>query len=151
MSAKRRELETVKSLFRQLLLDSWEIKQDMKYQTMLVLADALEDMGADDLADAYRWASHNRKWPDKRTQSPKYGAVYSTPTIKVYDWNSERTEESLYLVNTPKTSRLPKFLHRLICQSDDKKYGGIHRAFVLLAKALIEYKRLAPEGAITAL
>lgn len=124
------EWQTVKQVFRRLL------KNHKDWPTMLVLADALEDLGTPNskkLAVAYRWAARNEKWPmtrDLRIKNQEHAGV------DIWDWNRERTGRSPINTSWPEHTKLPALIHHTIREADNKKYGGIHRAFMLLANAL---------------
>jgi hypothetical protein len=102
--------------------------------TMCVLADALEDAGAPRLARAYRWAAEHGKWPFRRT-CRKRSVGYVGFDRKVYDW--DRDYPAGPAVTVPSSACLPRPIYRAVVDGPKgRRYGGIHRAFVLLANAL---------------
>ena len=106
--------------------------------TMLVYSDYLEEQGNLSLANAYRYAANNNLWPFRRTYrtKEKHGMPESFPGTpdaegKVYDWDSKRKSTDL-----PETCKLPHEIYRGITRWDQRRYGGIHEAFMLLAYGL---------------
>jgi hypothetical protein len=132
----------IRSLYRSLLESVHKTPTDDRGATadkaiMLVFADALEDdLEEIELAAAYRWAAHNGKWPFRRRRSKLL-----PDHLTVYDWDRiGRANKS------PETARIPRPLFDCICSmpDDTKRYGGINRAFVLLARALVETEGQSP-------
>jgi hypothetical protein len=121
----------LRSVFRSL------VKSPQDWALMMILADALEDVGAEDLAAAYRWAASRKKWPFQCTGhrfpgTGEYGR-------KVYDWDSDSLTRSNN--NVLEHARLPHEMYKVMANphglpGQSKKYGGIHRAFVLLARTM---------------
>lgn len=111
---------------------------------MLALADALEESGQDSLARAYRWASRRRRWPFAREMRPsEFGVGFVTGWGKwmprVMDWDRNRKVRT----DVPWHAKLPKYLFRAIVlvPRGERRYGGVHRAFVLLAQGLDQLNR----------
>jgi hypothetical protein len=101
---------------------------------MHIMADALDDVGACDVATAYRWAAENGMWPTIMHQRLHRGRPLGTGAYrKIYDWYVSGNGGS-----TPVTCQLPPKIYHAICAipMEEKKYGGVHRAFVLLAMGL---------------
>jgi hypothetical protein len=130
MSATRAVLR----LFRELLRNPRDVG------TMSVLADALADAGHERVAHAYRWAATNKRWPFLRTgRGPDGLSNHSRRDLRerqVYDWNILIIDDSLRRFNVPEEAQLDRELIQAIRKLKDRRYGGIHRAFVLLAHAL---------------
>lgn len=112
--------------------------------TMLVFADALEERDHDAVAFAYRWAAHRGKWPMKRNASWRvqmYGThrtLRSEPKFwQCYDWDVYGRQ---YFINVPESAMLTYTLWNAIKSEKHapNKYGGVHRAFKLLAEALCQ-------------
>lgn len=103
---------------------------------MLALADALEESGQDSLARAYRWASRRRRWPFACACRP---SELGKRMLKVMDWERNRRERSA----APWHAKLPKYLFLAIVRvpRGERRYGGVHRAFVLLAQGLDQLDR----------
>lgn len=102
-----------------------------------VFADLLEEAGHVDLAAAYRWAAEHDKWPCVLHQVRYKGEPNSRRDRPVYDWDKEGREFPFI----PPTARLPKELYLAIHGIPNRKYGGVNRAFILLAGALKKVKR----------
>ncbi len=104
---------------------------------MQVFADVLTDCGMDDLAYAYRWAAERGRWPFVRTErdsNPPWN-----DTRKVYDWSRQ------HWGSVPEACRLPVPLYRIIkFKLKEKRYGGVNRAFVLLARGLLWLEQNGP-------
>lgn len=106
--------------------------------TMRVFADALDDDGRPQLAHAYRWAARNGKWPLRRLGRGPRGWLSGfnpgdTRVRRVYDWNREWEEES---PRVPRTAMLSGELIQAIMDNGERRYGGVNRAFIILARAL---------------
>lgn len=101
-------------------------------QQMLIIADALEEIGEPEVAFAYRWAAKHHRWPGVRSlrgmsEADKRSGEKGT---KVRDWNVASFEESY-----PGTT-LPDHIMRAIRYDPNKRYGLTHSAFIILARAL---------------
>jgi len=126
---------TVRKLFRTLLASPGS------KTVMLVLADALEDDGKVELAEAYRWAAMRHKWPHRLTgQGPK--GLYVSKSLKadqtwhLYDWTRWVPRKKRGSRHWEERSMLPKPLLGAIFRQNGRRYGGVHRAFMILARAL---------------
>lgn len=135
---------TLRKLYRELVKTG-----ERDREILLVFADALDEVGAGDLAFAYRWAYEHDTWPFLREE-------YGNRPIKrglIYDWDSKakknaRTSAALGAgknsrkpgtrgwCKIPEMGRLPHHIYKTVCRLDDKTYGSLNRAFVLLARAL---------------
>lgn len=117
---------------------------------MLAYSDSLEEAGYGALAQAYRWAAVRGKWPFVRLGSGVRGflTVFSgDDTVRhVYDWNREITNGPD--PGIPDHAQLPDVICAAIRSDKGRRYGGLHRAFVLLANALIKtgWTRVAKGG-----
>lgn len=101
---------------------------------MLVFADLLEEAGATELAAAYRWAHKRGKWPCHIGDGPMFRRTGGKIKREIYDWDSVKKKSA----PVPNHSRLPHKLYVAICKlpNEQKRYGSINRAFVLLARGL---------------
>lgn len=110
---------------------------------MQVLADALEDEGNTSLSEAYRWAAKHKKWPFQRTSRTitvasrfnDTGRMFEEVTRKVWDWEGEHRDARV-LAKVPVTAHLPKKVYTAIRRLNNRVYGDINAAFVLLARTL---------------
>ncbi len=129
-------------------------------EDMLMFADMLEEHGHIDVAHAYRWAANFQvggeyapRWPFVRTDqgNPKYARftrghhqwVSGTCNRVVCDWECEDIATRKPR-GVPVQAKLPValFTHmrRPYRLPRSSHYGGVHRAFKLLAWALKELK-----------
>lgn len=120
----------IRKLYKALLLNPGD------KSAMLVLAEAFEEVGLDHMAATYRWAAENEKWPFPRRGKGLRGFISGDrgPERDVYDWDVEGRDTKY-----PPTARLPRqFYSAICCLPRTRKYGGPHRAFILLAKAMFD-------------
>jgi hypothetical protein len=102
------------------------------FDTMWVLADALEEEGSDELSHAYRWAAKHGKYP--MTRLSRLDAPHdSKESENVYDWDGEGRASRV-----PEHSKLPIDMFKYMRDMKGKRYGTVHDAFVLLARVLKE-------------
>lgn len=124
----------IRNLYRELL------RNPANRNTMKVLADALEDAGHPEVACAYRWAADRGRWPFKRYGKGTDGLTHFSRTDlrprQVYDWNVVLTVDNPLTRKVPEAAWLEKHLVRVIKNLSGRRYGGVHRAFILLARAL---------------
>lgn len=109
--------------------------QEEDRDALPILADALDDEGFSELANAYRWAWKNSKWPFPRTEHKTQ--------IVVYDWDLDHRE----VLAAPPHCRLPRELYNSMRVLKERRYGNIAQAFVLLANVLAGYKTYKELGA----
>ncbi len=129
-------MNMVMRVYRNVLLKNPGNREDM-----LMFADMLEDRGAIDLAHAYRWAANFKvgeeyrpRWPFTRHRWYIGKNVCKAKHYTIHDWGTEgRAVE-------PEASRLPSLLYKRMLapfrRAKATDYGGVNRAFVLLAKTL---------------
>jgi hypothetical protein len=105
--------------------------------SMYAYSDALEECGHGVLAAAYRWAADNGKWPFRRYGRGVRGTMYGDDDTRrlVYDWNKSITNGPD--PNLPESCQLSLNLVLAVWDDKDRCYGGVHRAFVILANALV--------------
>jgi hypothetical protein len=116
---------------------------------MPALADLLEEAGENDLALAYRYAAKFGYWPFRRriltpTTLGKAARVLDAENWgqfghrEVWDWEADREVHKRTRSSVDPRSWLHEALYHAIrgIPLAAKKYGGIHRAFVLLAQGL---------------
>lgn len=137
---------SVRSLFVEV------VKSQGNVAAMNVLADALFDLadafdevgeyGRDKevlaLGSAYRFAARHKLWPFKKA----CGDMLFRPSRKnnisgarfVYDWDVKGRTTIPEAV--PEHAKLPKPVYYAVLDLPDKKYGGINKAFILLARSL---------------
>jgi hypothetical protein len=117
--------------------------------TMLALADLLEEVDENDLAFAYRYAAKFGHWPFRRriltTLTPGKAVKHLDAENwgqfghrEVWDWEADREFHKRTRSSVDPRSWLHRALYHAIrgIPLEAKKYGGIHRAFVLLAQGL---------------
>jgi uncharacterized protein (TIGR02996 family) len=111
--------------------------------TMLVFADALDEVGSPGLAGAYRWAAGRGRWPFRRSaRGPDGFSAHSRTDLRlwqVWDWNAtlEAREDPAGRVSpVPESAQLPPTLIRAIVGDRGRRYGGVNRAFLILARAI---------------
>lgn len=129
------------------------VKTEGDVRVMGVLADALFDLadsfdevgeyGRDKdvlaLGSAYRFAAKHNLWPFKK---PCDNVSYYRPTRKnyvsgarfIYDWDVVGRATLPGAVSD--RARLPKPLYHAMVDLPDKRYGGVNKAFILLARSL---------------
>lgn len=123
-------LSEVKEIYRRLLLHPGD------REGMWVLANALEQIGHGDLADAYRWAAFAGKWPFVKTLRDPKRVMDRSRERTFFDW------DGLHRINptVPPHARLPKEIFDAIKRLKDRRYGDVNMAFVVLARALCSLK-----------
>lgn len=137
---------SVRSLFVEV------VKSQGNVAAMNVLADALFDLadafdevgeyGRDKevlaLGSAYRFAAKHKLWPFKKPCShlgfKPLRKNYVNGARFVYDWDVVGRVTIPEVV--PEHARLPKPVYYSMLDLPDKKYGGINKAFILLARSL---------------
>lgn len=108
-------------------------------QRMLILGDALEDLGFLELASAYRWAAVRGRWPFRRQDRV---ARKVRAGLEVWDWDHLRTRAGgTESNNLPEWCHLPDELFRKIMFLEGREYGDVNQAFILLAHALAGKKK----------
>lgn len=125
---------TIRSLYRNLLGDP------ANPVTMKLLADALDDAGYPEVSHAYRWAADRGRWPFRRLGKGPDGFVHFNqidlrPRL-VYDWNVILPDDNPLAGKVPEGAWLEKPLVLAIREWKERRYGGVHRAFIILAHAL---------------
>lgn len=126
-------------VFKRLVID--QRRRDW-HNALSIFADALEEQGKEALARAYRYARSKDLWPFTRTH---YTNLSLTPFRSkgrlIYDWDVEGRKLEPLNGFAPSYAWLPVRLYNLIKRLPDRRYGGVSRAFVLLARGLQAWKR----------
>lgn len=117
---------------------------------MRVLSDALEEVGEMSLAEAYRWAA-DRTVRDPGTDRGHWPFQHRGGKDKgCWDWY--RDDDTRYDgprdVEVNPACLLPWDVWKTICRLPDRRYGTVHDAFVLLARALAEIERQGRKAAL---
>ncbi len=101
-------MNMVMRVYRNVLLKNPGNREDM-----LMFADMLEDLGAIDLAHAYRWAAnfkvgdeHRPRWPFTRHRRWSEITTNSELDTIIYDWDNIERE------NVIESARLPEIVFR---------------------------------------
>lgn len=109
-------------------------------ELMTLLADTLEEAGKLPLAHAYRWARDNSKWPYVFHNAYLPGGASLNHRRPVYDWTAFRgtdnPERAALIDRYPPSCWLGDEMIRRLVNHKERRYGRIHRAFILLAMAL---------------
>ncbi len=121
-------------IYREVLLTAGLTNREL----MLILADSLEEDGEVELANAYRYAYVNHRWPFQRRD------YLTNPGARnyrlVHDWEGvHRFDEydiQIGRVTVTERSLLPRTLYERIRKMEEKVYGDVNDAFVLLGRAL---------------
>lgn len=137
---------SVRSLFAEVVKSEGDVTaMNVLADVLFDLADAFNDVGEYGrdkgvmaLGSAYRFAAKNNLWPFKKScEGIAYKPIrknYVSGARFIYDWDI--VGRTIIPEVVPERARLPKPVYHSMVDLLDKKYGGINKAFILLARSL---------------